>query len=141
MMVASLQGGLTFQKGLGAAHSMSHPLGALKALSLHHGTLNAVILPVMLRFNCGHVGDKYGRLAAAMGVAPDQNLADFIAALNHRLGLPGSLAEMGVTQARADQVIDAALADHSTATNPRPLTREDFVTLFADATGSGRQLQ
>ena len=54
MMMAALEGGLTFQKGLGAVHALSHPLGGRKDLSLHHGTLNAVILPAVLRFNQGH---------------------------------------------------------------------------------------
>ena len=58
MMMASLQGGLTFQKGLGAVHAMSHPLGGRKDPVLHHGTLNAVILPAVLRFNTGHVFEK-----------------------------------------------------------------------------------
>jgi 4-hydroxybutyrate dehydrogenase len=139
MMMASLQGGLTFQKGLGAVHSMSHPLGALKALSLHHGTLNAVILPAVLRFNEGYAGDKYAELARAMRVPAGQDLAGFIAALNARMGLPASLTQMGVTQAMAEQVIDGAMADHWTATNPRPLERGDFVALFADAMGSGQR--
>lgn len=135
MMMASLQGGLTFQKGLGAVHSMSHPLGGLKAVSLHHGTLNAVILPAVLRFNRSHAAAKYEQLARAMEVPAGQELGDFIAALNARLGLPASLRAMGVSDAMAEQVIDAALADHSTATNPRPLTREDVRALFTDAMG------
>lgn len=133
MMMASLHGGLTFQKGLGAVHSMSHPLGGLKTLSLHHGTLNAVILPAVLRFNRGHADDKYGELRRAMAVPRDVELADFIETLNRDIGLPGSLREMGVTEAMLEQVLDGAVADHSTATNPRPLTRQDFAALFATA--------
>jgi 4-hydroxybutyrate dehydrogenase len=133
MMMASLHGGLTFQKGLGAVHSMSHPLGGLKALTLHHGTLNAVILPAVLRFNRGHAGDKYDTLRHAMAVPRDVELADFIETLNRDIGLPGSLREMGVTEAMIEQVLDGAVADHSTATNPRPLTRQDFAALFAAA--------
>ena len=59
MMIAALHGGLTFQKGLGAVHALSHPLGGLKELSLHHGMLNAVLLPAVLRFNEPHAGKKY----------------------------------------------------------------------------------
>ena len=135
MMMASLQGGLTFQKGLGAVHSMSHPLGGLRAVSLHHGTLNAVILPAVLRFNRSHAQAKFEQLARAMEVPAGQDLADFITALNARLGLPSSLREMGVTDAMVAQITDAALADHSSATNPRPLTRQDIHALFADAMG------
>ena len=65
LMMGALEGGLTFQKGLGAVHGLSHALGSLKEPSLHHGTLNAVLLPPVLRFNASHIGDKYERLAAA----------------------------------------------------------------------------
>ena len=64
MMMAAMEGAMAFQKGLGAVHAMSHPLGGLPGVSLHHGTLNAVVMPAVLRFNAGHVGDKYDRLAA-----------------------------------------------------------------------------
>ncbi len=67
-MMAALQGGLTFQKGLGAVHSMSHPLGGVKAPVLHHGTLNAVVLPAVLRFNASHVADKMYALETALNV-------------------------------------------------------------------------
>ncbi len=56
MMTASMEGAMAFQKGLGAVHAMSHPMGALREPSLHHGTLNAVVLPAVLRFNEGHGG-------------------------------------------------------------------------------------
>ena len=57
--MAALEGGLTFQKGLGAVHALSHPLGGLKQVSLHHGTLNAVLLPYVLEFNGSHSEGKY----------------------------------------------------------------------------------
>ncbi|MGF1627721.1 MAG: iron-containing alcohol dehydrogenase [Alphaproteobacteria bacterium] len=135
MMMASLQGGLCFQKGLGAVHSMSHPLGGLSEPVLHHGTLNAVILPAVLRHNAGHVGDKYARLAGAMGLPADADLAEAIAALNDRLGLPPSLRAMGVPEMVLPRMVDGAVADHSTATNPRPLDRADFEHLFAESMG------
>ena len=133
MMMASLQGGLTFQKGLGAVHSMSHPLGGLRAISLHHGTLNAVILPAVLRFNAVVSQDKLATLAARIGVDSADAMPQFITSLNRRLGLPSSLREMGVTEAMVEQVIDDVVADHSTPTNPRPVTRADFVSIFEDA--------
>src|SRR3954463_14243161 len=73
LMMGALEGGLTFQKGLGAVHALSHALGSLKGPALHHGTLNAVLLPPVLRFNAGHVGDKYERLirTPAEGVGRD----------------------------------------------------------------------
>lgn len=135
MMMASLEGGLTFQKGLGAVHAMSHPLGGLDAPVLHHGTLNAVILPPVLRFNAGHVGDKYERLRAAMGLAPETDLAEAIRILNAHLGLPRNLREMGVTEEVVPRMVDGAVADHSSATNPRPAAARDYAALFAEALG------
>jgi alcohol dehydrogenase class IV len=135
MMMASLQGGLTFQKGLGAVHAMSHPLGGLKDPVLHHGTLNAVILPAVLRFNAGFVGDKYERLASAMGLSAGADLAEAIEALNRRLGLPANLREMGVTEDVIPRMVEGAVADHSTASNPRRVTAADYEALFAAAMG------
>jgi 4-hydroxybutyrate dehydrogenase len=135
MMMASLQGGLTFQKGLGAVHSMSHPLGGLKAPVLHHGTLNAVILPAVLRFNRSHAEQKMAALERAIGVPAGSDLPQFIERLNADLGLPPSLRAMGVTDEVVPAMVEGALADHSTATNPRPVTRTDFDDLFAAAMG------
>ncbi len=75
MMMASMEGAMAFQKGLGAVHAMSHPMGAIPDPVLHHGTLNAVVLPAVLRFNADHVGAKYARLRAVMGLAEDTDLA------------------------------------------------------------------
>ena len=130
MMMASLQGGLTFQKGLGAVHSMSHPLGGLKNLTLHHGTLNALILPAVLRFNREYCQEKLQTLEQCLGIDSEIKLEDYIANLNQRLGLPISLSAMGVTRDMLPQMIEGAFKDHSTATNPRPLNKEDFVYLF-----------
>ena len=135
MMMAALQGGLTFQKGLGAVHSMSHPLGGLKTPLLHHGTLNAVVLPAVLRFNATHVAEKIFALEVVMNVPQSSDLASFIEALNADIGLPRTLRAMGVIEEMIPGMIDGALKDHSTATNPRPLTREDFEGLFAAAMG------
>ena len=135
MMMASLQGGLTFQKGLGAVHGMSHPLGGLKDPVLHHGTLNAVILPAVLRYNAGYVGDKYERLVAAMGLPAEVNLAEAIEALNARIGMPANLRAMGVTDAVIPRMVEGAVADHSTASNPRPVDAAGYKVLFAEAMG------
>src|SRR6185437_14477942 len=95
MMLCSLHGGLTFQKGLGAVHSLSHPLGALTEKRLHHGTLNAIFLPHVLRFNAPACPEKLGRIAHALGLTREQ-LPDAVTKLNARLGLPPNLSAMGV---------------------------------------------
>ena len=133
LMMGALQGGMCFQKGLGAIHGLSHALGSLKSPSLHHGTLNAVLMPPVLRFNAGHAGDKYGRLAVAMGLAPETDLAAFVDDLNVRLGLPASLRQMGVPVAVVPEMADKAERDHSTPTNPRPITAADYAQLMRDS--------
>jgi 4-hydroxybutyrate dehydrogenase len=133
LMMGALMGGMCFQKGLGAVHGLSHALGSLKEPALHHGALNAVLLPPVLRFNAGHAGDKYARLAAAMGLEPDTDLAAWIEALNARLGLPASLKEMGVPADVVPDMAKKAFADHSTPTNPRPVTVEDYATMMRDS--------
>jgi len=133
MMMAALQGGMCFQKGLGAVHAMSHPLGGLETPRLHHGTLNAVIMPAVLRMNAAFAETKYARLRAAIGLAPDADLAAFVEALNRRLGLPASLAAMGVPPDCLPRMIEGAVLDHSSATNPRPMTAADYAVLFDQA--------
>lgn len=135
MMMAAMEGAMAFQKGLGAVHAMSHPLGGLPGLRLHHGTLNAVVMPAVLRFNDGYVGDKYARLRGALGLAPGADLARFIEDLNARLGLPAGLRAMGVTPAHITDLIGPTLADHCAATNPRKLTAPDVERLFEAALG------
>jgi len=130
MMMAALQGGLTFQKGLGAVHSLSHPLGGLKSVRLHHGTLNAVLLPAVLRYNAVGSEDKYARLRAALGLSPDADLAAAMAALSRRLGLPATLSQMGVTADCFETVAQHAVKDHSTASNPKPVKAPDFVRIL-----------
>jgi alcohol dehydrogenase class IV len=132
MLMGALEGGLTFQKGLGAVHALSHALGGLRAPSLHHGTLNAILLPPVLRFNADHVGDKMKRLNAAMALPASADLAAEIEALNHRLKIPKGLRTLGVPADKLTWVVDRALEDHSHATNPRPATREDYARLLAD---------
>ena len=88
MMMASTEGAMAFSKGLGAVHSMSHAVGADQDLKLHHGTLNGVILPTILRFNKDHVGDKYARISRAMGKDESTDLAEEIEKLNEKIGLP-----------------------------------------------------
>src|SRR5690349_14203446 len=96
MMMASFQGALAFVKGLGVVHSLSHALGRVQELRLHHGTLNAVILPHSLAMIAGHADEKFARIRRALGLGADADLAAAISDLNRRIGLPSSLSQMGV---------------------------------------------
>jgi len=135
MMMAATEGAMAFSKGLGAVHSMSHACGADRTLRLHHGTLNAVLLPTILDFNRDHVGDKYARLNAAMGLGVDADPAEFIRSLNGELGLPGALGEMGVVDDSIPSLAEHAARDVCTFTNPRPCAAADFEGLFEVALG------
>ncbi len=126
MMICALEGAMAFQKGLGAVHALTHPLGAIRELNLHHGTLNAILMPEVLRFNRPAIGAKWDELTKRMGGDP----AEQCAALNRRLGMPSGLAEMGVTPEMMEKVSQDALKDHCHATNPRNATQRDYLDIL-----------
>jgi alcohol dehydrogenase class IV len=137
MMLASMQGALAFQKGLGAVHALSHALGALPARP-HHGTLNALLLPPVLRFNAPVIGGVIPDLADAMGVAPSaEAIAGAIEALNRRMRLPGGLAAMGIPAEALPAVAVAAMRDHHHQTNPRRAEEGDYLRLLRAAHAGG----
>jgi 4-hydroxybutyrate dehydrogenase len=129
MMSASMQGAMAFQKGLGCVHSLSHSLGGVNP-RLHHGTLNAVFLPAVIRFNAAaesmQQDRRLVRMARVMGLTSGSDVPEAIKDMNVRLGLPKGLAAMGVTPEIFEKVIDGAMADHCHKTNPRLATREDY---------------
>lgn len=134
MMMAAMEGAMAFQKGLGAVHALSHPLGALPSPSLHHGTLNALFLPPVIRFNAPAIGAKLKELGRVMGVdGTTEGVAGAIEALNRRLGLPANLKAMGVPAAILDKVAEDAPKDHSHNSNPRPATVADYRAMLDEA--------
>ncbi|WP_298926878.1 iron-containing alcohol dehydrogenase [uncultured Ramlibacter sp.] len=134
LMSASMQGAMAFQKGLGCVHSLSHSLGGVDP-RLHHGTLNAMFLPAVVRFNAqaeSVIKDRrLERMAHAMGLASASDIADAIRDMNARLGLPTGLAAMGVQQSAFGQIIQGALADHCHKTNPRIASAAEYEELLA----------
>ena len=130
LMMGALEGGLTFQKGLGAVHALSHALGGSKALKLHHGTLNAILMPPVLRWNASSAPEKIARLCGAIGLAPSATLADELDDLNRSLGIPEKLSDLGVTRDILAWTCDRALSDHSHQTNPRMMTRDDYARIL-----------
>ncbi|MBI4604309.1 MAG: iron-containing alcohol dehydrogenase [Planctomycetes bacterium] len=134
MMVAALEGGLTFQKGLGAVHSLSHAIGALVHRKLHHGTLNAVFLPHVLRFNAlACPRPKLEAVARAAGAAGPGDLPGFFERLSAELGLPPRLRDLGVTLEELEPLAPLAKEDHTAATNPLPLSVDACRELFRAA--------
>ncbi|HLX02459.1 MAG TPA: iron-containing alcohol dehydrogenase [Trinickia sp.] len=140
MMSASMQGAMAFQKGLGCVHSLSHPLGGVEVngrTSLHHGTLNAVVLPAVLRFNAtaeSVVAERrYARMRRVMGLDANADLPQALFDMTARLKLPTGLAQMGVDASVFDKVIQGALVDHCHRTNPRLASAEDYRRMLAES--------
>jgi len=137
MMSASMQGAMAFQKGLGCVHSLSHSLGGANP-KLHHGTLNAMFLPAVVKFNAAADSMKKDRrlvrMAQAMGLPSSDDSGDAVAAairdMNARLGLPSGLAALGVTSSMYERIVDGAMADHCHKTNPRIANRDDYVAML-----------
>ena len=136
MLSASLQGALAFQKGLGCVHSLSHSLGGIDP-RLHHGTLNAVLLPAVVRFNREAEtvvrDEKIDRLAQAMGLPAKVSVEDALQDMSRSLQLPTGLAQMGVTAGLTQRIVAGALADHSHKTNPRDASADDYARLIEAA--------
>ena len=129
LMSASMQGAMAFQKGLGCVHSLSHSLGGVDP-RLHHGTLNAMFLPAVVRFNSSAASiqkdKRIERMAMAMGLASAADIPQALRDMNARLGLPDGLRGMGVRSDDFEKIISGALADHCHLTNPRLASAEDY---------------
>jgi alcohol dehydrogenase class IV len=136
MMSAAMQGALAFQKGLGCVHALSHALGGVNP-RLHHGTLNAMFLPAVIRFNAEAESvkreRKIERLAECMGLSGAEEVAPALKAMNARLNLPGGLRAMGVTEDLFPKIIDGALADHTHTTNPREASAKDYEAMLRES--------
>ena len=136
MMSASMQGAMAFQKGLGSVHSLSHSLGGVNP-RLHHGTLNALFLPAVIRFNAAAESmqkeQRLQRMAHAMGLASASDIPDALQDMNARLGLPTGLAAVGVQSTMFDAIITGALADHCHKTGPRIATADEYRELLTQA--------
>ncbi len=129
LMSASMQGAMAFQKGLGCVHSLSHSLGGVDP-RLHHGTLNAMFLPAVVRYNAAAESiqkeNRMTRMAQAMGLASGSDIPEAIKDMNARLSLPTGLAAMNVAPTQFDHIIQGALADHCHKTGPRIASADDY---------------
>ena len=130
MMSAAAMGAVAFQKGLGAIHSLSHPVGAV--YGTHHGTTNAVVMPMVLDFNRATIEDRIERAAAYLGIKGGfDGFRAAIMDLRAKLNIPANLTAMGVEAARLDELTEMALEDPSCGGNPVEMTRENTRALFA----------
>ncbi|MGK7755349.1 MULTISPECIES: iron-containing alcohol dehydrogenase [unclassified Roseovarius] len=129
MMSAAAMGATAFQKGLGAIHALSHPIGAHH--HTHHGTTNAVCMPAVLQFNAPAIRDRFGPAAAYLGIEGGfDGFCAFVDQLNDSLGIPRTLTDLGVIDPDLDTLVDAALRDPSTGGNPIEMTPENTRKLF-----------
>ncbi|MEL6478786.1 MAG: iron-containing alcohol dehydrogenase [Pseudomonadota bacterium] len=130
MMAAAAIGAVAFQKGLGAIHAISHPVGAIH--HTHHGTTNAVCMPAVLRFNRPAIEPAMVRAAAYLGIEGGfDGFLEFVTGLNAAMGIPQRLGDLGVTNADIPRLAAAAMADPSAGGNPVPLTEATLRDLIA----------
>jgi alcohol dehydrogenase class IV len=129
MMSAAAMGATAFQKGLGAIHAMSHPVGAV--FNTHHGTTNAVCMPAVLALNAPVISDRFDRAAPYLGIEGGfDGFCRFVQEFNDRFAIPHRLGEMGVTADRMDDLVAMALEDPSCGGNPVTLTADNLRQLF-----------
>ncbi|NOC91491.1 iron-containing alcohol dehydrogenase [Ruegeria sp. HKCCD6604] len=132
MMSAAAMGATAFQKGLGAIHAMSHPIGAV--FNTHHGTTNAVCMPAVLDFNAPAIADRFRQAAAYLGIDGGfDGFRAFVQNFNDSLGIPRTLSELGVTEASIPELVEGAIIDPSCGGNPIELTKDNLTQLFKAA--------
>lgn len=132
MMSAAAMGAVAFQKGLGAIHALSHPIGAV--YNTHHGMTNAVVMPMVLKFNRSAIEDKIARAAAYLGISGGfDGFYDYVLSLRDQLGVPENLTAFGVGSDRIGELASMAIQDPSAGGNPVTLTLENTRQLFRDS--------
>jgi alcohol dehydrogenase class IV len=132
LMSAAAMGAVAFQKGLGAIHSLSHPVGAL--YDTHHGMTNAVFMPYVLQFNKPAIEDKFGRLAGFLGISGGyQGVLDAILKLRGDLDVPHTLSGLNVDGAKRELIAEMAVVDPTAGGNPVELTKEAALEIFDKA--------
>lgn len=133
MLLASLMGAVAFQKGLGIVHSLAHPLSSL--LDTHHGLANAVNLPYGMGFNYEGQEERFDRMAMAFGLGSKagDKLIGHLFDLNEQLSLPAKLSDIRMEEGHIEALSLLAEADFCHPSNPKPVSRDDFKTLYRQA--------
>lgn len=133
MMIASLMGATAFQKGLGIVHSLAHPLSTV--VDMHHGLANAIMIPYGMEFNAEVSESRMKIICEAIGLK-EKSPADFIQwlrDLNNKLGIPAKLSSQKVTPDHLNRLADLAINDGCHPSNPRSVTRADFLAIYQKA--------
>ena len=129
MMSAAMMGATAFQKGLGAIHAMSHPVGAM--FNTHHGTTHAVCLPAVLDLNAPMIAERFDRAAGYLGIEGGfDGFRAFVQGFNDSMSIPRKLSELGVTAEAIPDLVKGALIDPSCGGNPVELTEANLTALF-----------
>ena len=129
MLAAAAMGAVAFQKGLGAIHAISHPIGAV--FGTHHGTTNAVVMVEVLKFNRAAIEKRIEELSNFLGISGGfDGFLKFVSGLNASLGIPANLTELGVTDPDLDALTASALADPSVGGNPVAMMAENTRALI-----------
>jgi alcohol dehydrogenase class IV len=133
MMNAALMGGVAFQKGLGVTHSMAHALSTV--CDLHHGLANGICISYAMAWNSQAVPDRMADLAAAVGARPAEGggFVTWLQDLKATIGIPRTLADVGIESSQIPRLVEVALADGCHANNPRAASADDFRALFTEA--------
>lgn len=132
MMSAAAMGATAFQKGLGAIHAMSHPVGAV--FNTHHGTTNAVCMPAVLDLNAPVITKRFDQAAAYLRIDGGfDGFRAFVQEFNDSLGIPRKLSDLGVEAYKLDNLIAMALEDPSCGGNPVELNANNMRALFEAA--------
>lgn len=133
MLVASTMGATAFQRGLGAMHALSHSLGAL--YDSHHGLLNAIVMPYVLKANEAAISGTLATAAAAIGLQQHSfsGFLDWVLELRETVGIPGSLAEIGIGTTDLERVGHMAVQDPTAGGNPIAFSAAEYSTLFSAA--------
>ncbi len=132
MLVASTMGATAFQRGLGAMHALAHPLGAV--YDAHHGLLNAILMPFVLKANQSAIDEKIARLAGYIGVEPSfSDFLNWVVTLRERIGIPHALSSVFEQDEVFTQIGEMAIADPSAGSNPIAFTAGEYQAILEDA--------
>ena len=131
MMSAAAMGATAFQKGLGAIHALSHPIGAM--YHTHHGTTNAICMPAVIKFNRPVIEERFDRAASYLGIDGGyEGFCAFVDQFNAQMGIPKRISDLGVSDFDVEKLVEGTLKDPTSRGNPVKMTRENTLKLYEE---------